>query len=704
MEASSARERRIIVFLRGILFVSLIILSYLLLVMPMTLRPSALPLRPGDVAPRDLQAPRDIEYISEVRTEDARAAAENAVAPVYAPADPSIARKQIERLRAALHYISTVRADEYASPDEKASDLLALQDISLSEKTIETLLALSDSRWEAVSQESLRVLEQVMRNTIREEDVETLRHSVPSYVSLSLSEAQAQIVSELVTAFVVPNSLYSEEMTDAARQSARDAVKPVTKTYKAGETIVAAGEIITPEKFEALELLNLIQPQRQWMDYVGAGALTLSLAVFIFLYFRQRRPLFWSDIRSLAIVGILFLVFLAGTRLTFPSHTILPYLYPLPAFGLLIATLFGLDAALALMFALSLLAAYGIPDVFGVGAYHLLTAWVGILVLGAARRVWAFVRAGMAISALGITLLVAYRLPFSPVDWVGAATLAGAAAFDGLASASLTLLLQYFLAQMLGVPTALQLLEISRPDTPLLQFFLRSAPGTYQHSLQVANLAEQAAERIGADALLVRVGALFHDIGKALNPAFFIENQTPGSLDTHQDMDPVETAQTIIRHVTDGLTLAKKYHLPKRIMDFIREHHGTLITRYQYNQALEAAGGDVLRVDIEKFRYPGPPPRSRETALLMLADGVEARARAERPQDEGALRSLVQSVIEYDRQAGQLDDTLLTLRDLHLIADSFVSTLRGAHHFRIQYPKELNENDSTPTVPRGISK
>jgi putative nucleotidyltransferase with HDIG domain len=287
------------------------------------------------------------------------------------------------------------------------------------------------------------------------------------------------------------------------------------------------------------------------------------------------------------------------------------------------------------------------------------------------------------------------------VDIIGFLTLIGAAAFNGLASASVALLLQYIFAQTLGLTTALNLLDISRPDYPLLQFFLRTAPGTYQHSLQVANLAEQAAERIGADPLLTRVGALFHDVGKTANPAFFIENQIPGNVDKHHDIAPEDAASTIIRHVTDGVQMAHKYRLPRRLEDFMLEHHGTLITRYQYSQAVEAANGDVTKVDIEKFRYPGPQPRSRETALLMLADAVEARTRAERPASDDDLRALVHNVIELVQKHGQLDDTLLTLRDLSLITESFATTLRGQYHPRIQYPNaKLPDQEMTIPVKR----
>jgi hypothetical protein len=295
-----------------------------------------------------------------------------------------------------------------------------------------------------------------------------------------------------------------------------------------------------------------------------------------------------------------------------------------------------------------------------------------------------------------MALLLAYRISFTNTDWLGIVQLLSAAASSGFLSAGLALLGQYFLAQTLGIATPLQLLEISRPDSPLLKFFLNSAPGTYQHSLQVANLAEQAAEKIGADPLLTRVGALFHDVGKATNPSFFIENQEPTNVDKHHDMNAEQTAQLIIGHVTDGVQMARKYNLPRRLEDFILEHHGTLITRYQYNQAMEAAHGDVKKVDIEKFRYPGPRPNSRETALLMLADATEARARAERPATDDDLRDLVRSVIDIVQKNGQLDDTLLTLRDLHLITESFATTLRGTYHPRIQYPNvKLSDQDMT---------
>ncbi len=699
------RHRQIPPQLRTLQIVLLIlvsIISYGALIVPSLMGPASISLQAGDVSPSDFQAPQDISYISEVRTEEARAAAENAVAPVYAPPDPSIARKQLERLRAALQYISLVREDANASPEQKAADIASLSDITLKPQTVEQILALPPARWDAIQQEALSVLEQVMRRTIRDADLDSVRRSVPSLVSLALNEEQAAIVVELVSAFVVPNSVYSAELTEAAKRSAREAVEPVIQSYKAGEIIVLRGQVLRPAQLEALQKLGLIEQTSPWQEYAGAAALVLMLAALTVLYFTRRRLGFLLDARSTMIVALMFLAFVIGARLLIPGRTVLPYAYPLPAVGLLLATLFGLETGVIFSILLSLLVPYGLPNAFDLMPYFLFSSLTGVLVLGAARRVWTFFRAGMGVALAGIIMLAAFRLPFSTMDGVAIFQLTSAALFNGLASSSIALLLQYFLAQTLGLTTALQLIEISRPDFPLLQFFLRNAPGTYQHSLQVANLAEQAAELIGADALLTRVGALFHDVGKALNPTFFIENQPAENIDPHDDIPPEESAAAIIAHVTDGVALARKYRLPRRMDDFILEHHGTMVTRYQYNQAVQAAGGDASKVDIEKFRYPGPRPQSRETALLMLADGTEARARAQRPHDEESIRKLVLSTIEAAQKQGQLDDTKLTLRDLSIITEAFVTVLKGTHHPRIAYPKETPAGEDVATIPHKV--
>jgi len=669
--------------------------------MPIGLRPAVQTVEIGNVATSTIQSPRDIEYVSEIRTEEARKAAESAVQPVYSLPDPAIARQQIERLRTTLQNITAIRDDPELTQNEKRSNLLELSDVRLKVETVDYLLTITSTRWDSVQAETVRVLEQVMRRAIYEDRLDAAQSGVSSFVSFTFTEQQSALVTELATPFVLPNSFFSQELTDAAKQSARDAVKPVVQAYKAGETIVPAGEIVTPADMEAFQQLGIIKAGQRWEDLAASASVVVISAAFVPLYFyRRRRNAVLSNPKNLIVIALLFILFLVGARL-FVGRTLAPYGYPIQSAALLFTALFGMEVGLVFAIPLCILAGFGLPNSLDITPYYLFSSMIGLLALGPARRFWGFLRAGLAISLAAAGALMAFRIPLITLDWVGIIQYAGVIAFAGFSSASIALLLQYLLAQILGLTTALQLLDISRPDSPLLQFFLRSAPGTYQHSLQVANLAEQAAEKIGADPLLTRVGALFHDIGKALNPTFFIENQMPGNMNAHQDSDPGEVAATIIRHVTDGVQLAKKHRLPLRLHDFILEHHGTLITHYQYSQAMEAAGGDVTKVDIEQFRYPGPRPTSRETALLMLADATEARARAERPSSDEEIRALVTSVIQTVQKFNQLDNTMLTLRDLNLITESFVTTLRGTYHPRIQYPKAVvPDQDATLVAPR----
>jgi len=238
----------------------------------------------------------------------------------------------------------------------------------------------------------------------------------------------------------------------------------------------------------------------------------------------------------------------------------------------------------------------------------------------------------------------------------------------------------------------MQLMDLSRPDHPLLQELLTSAPGTYQHSLQLANLAEQATREVNGDALLTRVGALYHDIGKTLNPTFFVENQPVGKLDTHEAMDPVLTAATIIRHVTDGVKLAKKHRISPQIQDFILEHHGTMLTRYQYNQAVNDAGSEE-KVEKSLFQYPGPIPHRKETAILMLADGSEAWMRSEDPESVEDIERIVRQSVDSYVSADQLDNADLTLRDIQTIIRSFSRTFKNSYHHRIKYPGQNKEDN-----------
>lgn len=664
------------------------VLTYISIIQPWSLRQISLSLTEGEVSPQDLRAPHSEQFVSEILTETARLDAERAIAPIYDPPDASIARAQSEKLSEILRTITEVRQDEDDTLDQKKIALLTIPDLSLQPGSQQYLLSLPDPTWEAVRSEAYKILGQSLQNSVRTENLEAVRQKLASMVSLTLTEKENGLVVEIVSPLIVANSFYSPELTEEARQAAREAVRPITRSFVQGQTVLARGQVITEVDLEALTILGLVQPINTGFNYAGAAALVILAAVFTGLYFTRRKPGSLPDLRSLLILAILFIIFLVGARVSNPNRTLVPYLIPVPAFALLAATLFGMENGLVFGLMMSVFVAYGLPDALALLPYYIFSSLVGVLTLGQGRRVIQYVFTAIAIALAGSAVIAAYRLPFTDVDWIGLMTLMGAAVFTGIASTSIALPMQYLLAQFLGLTTAMQLLEISRPDSPLLSYFLQRAPGTYQHSLQVANLAEQAAESIRADALLTRVGALFHDVGKSTNPLFFIENQPASQIDSHDDLPPASSAEIILRHVPDGLDLAKKYHLPRRLHDFISEHHGTLITRYQYNRAVEAAGGDEGKVDKNHFRYPGPAPRSKETAILMLADGVEARARAERPADENAVRLLVRSVVERCQAGGQLDDTPLLQKELGVISESFISTLRATYHPRLEYPKD----------------
>ena len=669
------------------------------LVLPYSLRQSSFPLKPGDVAPQDIQSPYALSFTSTVLTEQASKDAVNAVLPIYIPSDPAITRRQIERLRVVLNYISNVRADSFATSALKTADLAAIADLSMRADISDKVLALSDGRWQIIQQEALNVIEQVMRNTIREGQLWEAQRNVTGLISFSISQEQAALISEITIPFVVPNSLFSEELTNTARLEAVKNVQPVVRAYASGEIIVRRGQIITAAAIEALQAFGLIQNQEGTQNLLAACAITGLMGILAGLYIYRRKITVLSRNPNLIAFAIYFLIILYSARFIIPNRTLLPYLFPISAFGLTIGSLFAMEIGMVFSIFLGILAGYGMPNSLDLTLFYILTSISGILILGKGRRISSFFWAGIAIAVSGSAVILGYRLADTITDAIGITTLIGASLVNGLASASLTLLFQFIFAQLLGMTTALQLLDLSRPDHPLLQTLLRTAPGTYQHSLQVANLAEQAAEAINADSLLVRVGCLYHDIGKAANPAFFVENQVPGKIDSHDDLDPVIVSGTITHHVTDGIGLAQKYRIPTRVKDFIREHHGTMLTRYQYVKALEQANNQSELVNQELFRYPGPRPGSRETVLLMLADGCEAKARADLPKGEDELRALVKKVVDYLRSEGQLDEAALTLRDLHLVTESFVNTLRNTYHPRIAYPELRTAQSASQAVP-----
>lgn len=644
-------------------------------------------LRVGDVSPVDIRAPRAHHYISEVLTEEARRSAEAAVPDEYDLPQAQIRNQRVARSREILDYIGSVRADAYATVEDQIAWIKAIPDVSLSTQAISQTLALSDEAWLRVAAEVPLVVNRAMREEIREHQLAAARRRVDSFIGLqvTLSDEEVEVVSALAKALLQPNSFYNAEKTEAARQAAREAVEPVTVSFAKGEVIVRAGDIVDPLDVEALEQLGLHETARDWWQVGGTILFVLTLTALFWAYLLRFAPEFWRERRWPPLLSLLLIAFLLLAKFMLPQRTLLPYLFPLAALSMLLGSLFNLWLATLVTLSFGLLVGYLTNGVLEIVAYAVLGALAGAFTLGRGERLSSFAGAAGGVALSNLAVLAAFRLPEHNLDLTGIAELAGAAVANGVLAISLTLLGLYLLGTLFGMVTSLQLIELSRPTHPLLRLLVLKAPGTYHHSIIVSNMAERAASAIGADATLARVGAYYHDVGKAVRPHFFVENQAEQS-NPYEQLDPYTSARIIVSHVRNGLDLAEKYRLPERVRAFIPEHQGKGLVSVFYHQASEQAEGNTA-VNIADFRYPGPKPQSRETAIVMLADSCEAAARAVPPANVEELKKLVHHIVDQKLAEGELDESDLTLRDLDRIRRAFVDVLRGVHHPRVRYPE-----------------
>ncbi|GIV78514.1 MAG: phosphohydrolase [Litorilinea sp.] len=659
-----------------------------------------LQLQVGEVAPHDVVAPRQITYESQVLTERARERAAQSVPDQYDTPDGRVRRQQVERSREILDFITIVRSDPYASPELQIDYLLAIADLDLTPELALAILEASPEEWQAIVADVPRTLDRIMREEIRENTVTIARRRVPALVSAELSEEASTIVAELVKALIRPNSLFNQARTEELRAKARSEVPVQQVTLERNEIIVRAGDIATPEQVEALTQIGLIQSEWNWWVTARAIFFTVALMVVAGATLYQLRPRTLRHQQELAIVVVVVTVGLLAAKFMIVPHDWLPYLYPLAALSMLLAVLLDVQVAVVVTMAMALVVHYLSPNNVPLITYLCTGSLLGAVILGRAERLSAFLWAGMAVVGCNLLALASYRAPFTDFTVPKLLQLHLIVLLNGGLSASVALIGYFVLGNLFGIATSLQLTELSRPTHPLLRQLLLKASGTYHHTIIVSNLAERAAAAIGADAFLARVGAYYHDIGKTVRPYFFAENIMDGS-SPHDKLDPLTSAQIIISHVADGLDLARKYHLPERIQDFIREHHGRSLVQYFYIQAQKRAEGEPVRE--EDFRYPGPSPRSKETAILLLADTCEAAVRAMRPANREELAQLVNRLIDERVADGELDHCNLTFKELNTIKEVFLHVLQGVHHPRIKYPENVQKAAApTPeTAPAG---
>jgi putative nucleotidyltransferase with HDIG domain len=667
-------------------------------------------LQPGLPSPVTIQAPRTLKYESALRTEQERSRAESDPANIVYRDDPNILIGQRAQLSELLQSITQIRQDPTLDRAAKQARLATLPDSTLAiSPTLATrLIRLNDDQWQVVSRGALDLYDRAVRENnyvISDQDLANLRRtSLPYWASLYERGEPRELILLFANAFLKANRVVDEQATAQRRQQARAAVAPVTVTILEGENIVREGDVITPAVEEKLEALGLLRVEPKWWLLGGEGLLAALLAALFGAYLMQCQRQVWMSDRPLLVVCGLFALTVLAARFVLPLTNGWQYLFPLAATAILIAALFNAEIALVAATLLSVAVAFIGDRQFGLGATLLFGSMAGVFVIGRPQRSLTFLLAGLAVAMTTALTETAFGLMSAleprPEQILPILLFSGV---NGALSAIVALGLYNLAGQIAGIVTPFQLMEWGHPAQPLLRKLMREAPGTYYHSIAVGNLAESAAEAIGADALLLRVAAYYHDVGKVLRPYFYTDNQSDRE-NVHNELDPQTSARIIADHVREGMQMAREAGLPKQIVDFIPTHHGTTTIRHFYQLALQQHDS----VDPADFRYPGPRPQTKEQAILMLADTVEATVRSKAqhgqilsardnlPNGNGrgasgkqTLEELVHAIIDERVRSGELDDSTLTLSDLARIRQAFITTLQGIYHPRVEYTPEV---------------
>lgn len=493
------------------------------------------------------------------------------------------------------------------------------------------------------------------------------------------------------------------------------------KTFEDGGRVIAEeGDVVTSSELTQIRNAGLLDNHLSITDAVAAIIVAVVSSALLAIYLSMFQPPEVNTLRRLVMFGALIVLWLAAAKvflsLTLPDddRLFLGYMLPVAAAAMLTATL--LDGGLAIVVAALLavlisFAGFYMPDARNAVSTQpleplqmvltfFLGSVTGVLTVRRAEHVNRYVFAGATTGLVSFAILFAFWLLMPGREGVDVVWMIGAVSLGGFGSAILAVGATVTLGVLFGVTTRIQLMELSQLSHPLLRRLQDETPGTFHHSMQVGTLAERAADRVGADALLARVGAYFHDIGKVENPGYYIENQM-GGVNPHDKMDPEASAKVIFEHVKQGLKLTRKYRVPPRVRAFVPEHHGTRLVAFFYRKANAVDPA----TDGEKFRYPGPRPQSPETGIVMLADSVEAIVRASKDHSFEKIDELVDQVVSERIAEGQMDDCDLTMRDLRTIAETFKSTLHGIYHKRIEYPPATDDEKKKVAAkpPRGKS-
>ncbi|WP_411829421.1 HD family phosphohydrolase [Paenibacillus alginolyticus] len=712
--------------IRVLLFLLLALIFYMSLYVKLV--PQVYDIVLGTTSEKTIYAPRQIE--NAVATEQAKEDAAKRVQPVYR----IVNLKNDTLIDVIYDKLLQINADEEVKFDDKVSiyrrvipqlisdtqnqsikslrisgqynDLLleqigqglAEQNYPLPEETYFKLPRLTKDDLAAMRPVTKDIVNKLMNDQIL--DAQTARAKVAELVNTSnlTKNTSREMLTEIARALITPNKFFDQKGTEDAKGQARESVKPVY--INKNDVLVKVGDVITEEIYARLDKLELLKDKANYLPQLGLCILSALLSFAIYMFVRQSTlPIKYNN-SQLVMLILIFLINVIGMKLISLVQNLdypyIGYLAPTALGSILIAIL--LDAPLAfiasVLFSLMASIIFNTEHVllfdYRFGLVSLAICFTAVFTIQRASQRATILKAGLMIAFFSMLTITSMLLMEDHFQKKEALLSLSFAAAGGLLTVVFVIGLLPFFEVAFGILSPLKLVELSNPNHPLLRKLLTETPGTYHHSVMVGNLSEAAAESIGADGLLCRVGSYYHDIGKTKRPSYFIENQT-NIENPHDRIDPNLSKSIIIAHPRDGVEMLKDYKMPKPLRDIAEQHHGTTLLHYFYHKAIKQAEDEGSEKEIreEDFRYPGPKAQSKEAAIVGIADSVEAAVRSLRNPTLEQIDSMVHKIIKSRLDDGQFNECDLTLKELDKIAKTLNETLLGIFHSRIEYPSEL---------------
>lgn len=645
------------------------------------------------ISKRDIIAQKTLTVEDVKRTEQHKREVAQKVEPILVPAEDDFIKSNLETLQNSIIQIRKKNSSE----KEKIEELNVLFDLSGNPKKtfiLDFLLHVDDaSLREAFDKASLSLVN-ILQKGITEKDYEkdNINALIQDNLITNVSKRQMIVIPALLEQVIVPNLVVDEAATEIAKLNAQEAVKPYKVTFQKGEKIVFEGEPVTRLKRDALREAGYNVYELNWQGILSVYILVLFLTIIYLAYLKFFEKDFLEP-RYLALSSMMSIIACSIAVLLPTGFS--PYILPIPAIIIISAIFLNPRIAFLLSSLTLVILTVGMQYETQFLIVFTILSIIGMITISKIKytRRFDLIKAGFHLGVAGVlTMMSLYFIDKCLIDVNNYLILKNCIFLfaNSIISSIAALGLSPILESTFHIITPYGLAELGDHNQPLLKRLQIEAPGTYHHSLMVSTLCEAAAEAIGANPILARVGAFYHDIGKLKRPLFFVENQSYFSIENpHNTLNPRLSKMVITAHPKDGVDLAKEYGLPSIINDFILQHHGEGIAKYFYNQAVQEEGAENVKE--EQFRYTGPKPNRKETAILMLADAVESAVRAMKGATVDQIENIIDKIIVERLNDGQLADSPLTLKDLKVIAATFSRILRGMQHNRIKYQENIAE-------------